>query len=180
MKSKLPIIIVCITMLFSCSKETDQDLFQKTTSKEILSSREEPIPGNEFCTQVDLIAGQNYDSGNIEIALDGDNLLVTYTMEGDWTMGASHLYAGECSERPTNRAGNPIIGQFPFAATHAQGTTTYTYSIPLDTLPNCMCIAAHAEVHGPSGSETAWGEGLPYGGNNWAMYFEFCVDQCGL
>ncbi|WP_131811158.1 hypothetical protein [Aequorivita soesokkakensis] len=125
------------------------------------------------------MAGQHYDSGNVEVAIDGENLLVTYTMEGDWVLNATHLFVGECSERPANKSGNPKIGHFPYAATHAQGTTSYTYSIPIASLPNCLCIAAHAEVSGPSGNETAWGAGLPYGGNSWAMYFEYCLDQCG-
>lgn len=180
MKSKLLILLVSITFIIGCSKGSDQEVFQKNNSEDILTSREEPIPGNTFCTQVDLIAGQNYDSGNVEVAIDGENLLVTYTMEGEWVLNATHLYVGDCSGRPANNPGNPLIGQFPLAETHAVGTTSYTYSIPLATLPNCLCIAAHAEVSGPSGNETAWANGLPYGGSSWAMYFEYCIDQCGL
>ncbi|OAD90127.1 hypothetical protein A7A78_07875 [Aequorivita soesokkakensis] len=179
MKSKLLILLVGFTVLLSCSKESDLELFQKNNAEDALDSREEPIPGAEICTQVDLMAGQHYDSGNVEVAIDGENLLVTYTMEGDWVLNATHLFVGECSERPANKSGNPKIGHFPYAATHAQGTTSYTYSIPIASLPNCLCIAAHAEVSGPSGNETAWGAGLPYGGNSWAMYFEYCLDQCG-
>lgn len=179
MKTKLLILLVSITFTFGCSKESDQDVLQKNNSEDILVSREEPVSGSGFCTQVDLIAGQNYDSGNVEVAIDGENLLITYTMEGDWVLIATHLYVGDCAGRPANNPGNPLIGQFPYAATHTQGTTSYTYSIPLATLPNCICIAAHAEVSGPSGRETAWANGLPYGGNSWAMYFEYCLSQCG-
>ncbi len=179
MKSKLLILLVALTFIISCSKESDQENFQKNDLEDVLASREEPPLENTFCSQVDLIAGQNYDSGNVEVVIDGENLLITYTMEGDWVLNASHLFVGDCSERPANKSGNPRIGHFPYSATHSQGTTSYTYSIPLATLPNCLCIAAHAEVNGPTGSETAWADGLPYGGNSWAMYFEFCLDQCG-
>jgi len=179
MKSKLLMLLVAIALITGCSKESDHELFQKNNSEDVLGSRLDPGSGDGFCTQVDLMAGQHYDSGNVEVAIEGENLLITYVMEGDWILNATHLYVGDCATKPANKPGNPLIGQFPFAATHASGTTSYTYSIPLATLPNCICIAAHAEVNGPSGSETAWADGLPYGGNSWAMYFEFCLDQCG-
>ncbi len=180
MKTKLLIFVLTCAFIIGCSKEADDELLQNNKTENVTASREGPTPGSGYCTQVDLIAGQNYDSGNVEVAIDGDNLLVTYTMEGDWVLNATHLYVGDCAEKPANNPGNPLIGQFPYATTHAQGTTSYTYSIPIASLPNCICIAAHAEVHGPSGNETAWADGLPYGGSSWAMYFEFCIDQCGL
>ncbi len=179
MKTKLLIFVLTYTFIISCSKEAESDLFQNHQT-EVIASREGPTPTEGLCTQVDLIAGQNYDSGNVEVSLDAENLYITYTMEGTWVLKATHLYVGDCASRPANNPGNPLIGQFPLAETHPVGTTSYTYSIPLNSLPNCVCIAAHAEVNGPSGNETAWGNGLPYGGSNWAMYFEFCIDQCGL
>ncbi len=179
MKLKLLTLLLTCFFIISCSKETDDVLLKDNNPETVTSSREEPNSGVNYCTQVDLIAGQNYDSGNVEVVIDGENLLITYTMEGDWVLNASHLFVGDCSERPANKSGNPRIGHFPYSATHSQGTTSYTYSIPLATLPNCLCIAAHAEVNGPSGNETAWADGLPYGGNSWAMYFEYCLDQCG-
>jgi len=180
MKTKLLIFVLTCTFIVSCSKETDNELLQNNKTENVIVSREGPTPTSGFCTQVDLIAGQNYDSGNVEVAIEGENLLVTYTMEGDWLLKATHLYVGDCSERPANNPGNPLIGQFPLAETHPAGTTTFTYSISIATLPDCLCIAAHAEVSGPSGNETAWANGLPYGGSSWAMYFEYCISQCGL
>lgn len=179
MKTQLLILVFTCALIVSCSKEANDELLPNSKIENVSASREIPTTTNGFCTQVDLIAGQNYDSGNVEVLIEGENLLITYTMEGDWVLNATHLYVGDCAERPANNPGNPLIGQFPLAETHAQGTTSYTYAIPLATLPNCLCIAAHAEVNGPSGSETAWANGLTYGGNSWAMYFEYCLDHCG-
>lgn len=43
-------------------------------------------------------------------------------------------------------------------------------------------VAAHAEVHGTAGSgfgaETAWANGTGFGGNSWAMYTDYCIQDC--
>ncbi|HNP68009.1 MAG TPA: hypothetical protein PKH16_08910 [Aequorivita sp.] len=179
MKTKLLILFLGIIFISSCSRDNENDNLLINQPDDIVASREEPT-SDGYCIQVDLMAGQHYDSGNVEVAIYGDNLLVTYSMEGDWILNASHLFVGDCSQRPSNKSGNPRIGHFPYSASHPNGTTTYTYSIPLSDLPNCLCIAAHAEVNGPTGLETGWAAGLPYGGNSWAMYFEYCLDDCGL
>ena len=38
-----------------------------------------------------------------------------------------------------------------------------------------LYIAAHAVVTSSQGTETAWGDGLDFPGNNWATYFNYTV-----
>jgi hypothetical protein len=135
-----------------------------------------------FCTAVDLIAGQNYIAGNVSVSIDGDDLIITYSSTGGWELNVTHLYVGACSEIPQTGSGNPKIGHFPLSASHPPGTTEVIYTLDINTLPNCLCIAAHAEVSldngGSTQEETAWAEGPSFPGNSWAMYFSYCLNQC--
>lgn len=179
MLNRITLLMLIFATISSCTVETTENLFSKESTPAIENSG--PITNSDgpvYCTETSLIAGQHYNAGNVIIEKDGDTLFITYVTEGDWTLDATHLYVGDCELRPANRPGNPRIGHFPYAETHPAGTTTYTYTIDISNMPNCICIAAHAEVSHPNGDETAWAEGEPYGGNSWAMYFPYCLDQC--
>src|SRR5690606_31852434 len=115
---------------------------------------------------------------------DASNLYVTYQMANNWELRKTHLFVGDCNALPTNKSGNPQNGQFPYKSSHDNGTVSYTYTIPLTNLSECMCIAAHAEVVKLDNngnviqSETSWGEGTPFPGKNWSMYFDYCLQEC--
>ena len=133
----------------------------------------------EHCYTVNLIAGQHYDIGAVTIDFDGDNLIVTYSVTGDWVLNATHLHITNCEEGgfPVTGANNPKIGQFDYAGEHEDGTTQVTYTIDIGEITSELCFAVHAEVDGPS-EETAWAEGEDFGGNSWAMYFQADLRDC--
>lgn len=140
--------------------------------------------GNE-CLTTSLIAGQNYTAGTITVSTDGVDLIITYCTDGTgWTLDASHLSIGDCGEQeiPTTGSGNPKVGHFEHSDEHENGTTTVVYKISLDAVElsgELYCFAAHAEVTGPNGQgETAWGEGLDFDGNSWAMYVQSSLATC--
>lgn len=176
-------IIVCSTLmwtLWSCQK-TEQSLVQNTNAPTLYTQTQ------QVCGDVkihSLIAGQHHMAGSVIVRNDADSLYITYEMANTWELRKTHLYTGDCNAMPTNKGGNPQNGQFPYKSNHPNGTVTYTYSIPLGSLPSCFCIAAHAEVVKKNGnnnivqSETAWGEGSSFPGNNWAMYFDYCKQAC--
>jgi len=95
---------------------------------------------------IDLLAGQHKLAGKVMVSSDNTNLLVTYKVNSGWTMTASHLYVGFCDQMPTTRKGNPKIGRFPYKEDHGTGVSEYSYSIPLDEINDCFCLAAHAVV----------------------------------
>jgi hypothetical protein len=131
---------------------------------------------------VTLWAGQNINVGNLNVKVDGTDLVVTYTItEPGWELGDTHLYVGTVA--PTKSA----PGRFPYGPGDAAGGV---YTIPLDELPDPdvdgnIVIAAQAEVKKQTGvdpdtgepiyqEETVWAEGLEIRPDkNWAMYFEF-------
>lgn len=108
-------------------------------------------------------------------------LVVTYSSIPDWEIRETHLFVGQFNDLPTNRRGNPIVGHFPYSGTHSPGTFVVTYSFPELPLGECVYIAAHAVVENTTTgqNETAWGDGIPIGGNNWAMMFEVCNEYSG-
>ena len=147
-----------------------------------------------------LFAGQTLDVGTLTVAVDGTNLVVTYTMnpwnsvEGGWELLETHLYVGTAA--PDKSA----PGRFPYGPEHDYILSPGVYTIPLDDfktnneLPESLFIAAHAEIGEvyESGEpvldddeeqieETAWAldvDGIPIGkGKNWAEYFEFDLDD---
>ena len=112
-----------------------------------------------------------------------DNLIITYTTNGDWDLGITHLAIGNCENDwvPLNGAGNPIIGQFDYTEPTSTTASEVVYVIPLADfdLESGICFAAHAEVNGPNGGETAWAQGDEFAGRSWAMYVQTDLSDCG-
>jgi len=173
MKKIYIILILCLTIL-GCSKDG-----QETT---IDTSREVNSADNDCYTEVNLIAGQNYNAGIVSYAIINNELVVTYTSTGGWEIDATHLFVGDCEAIPTNRSGNPKIGRFPYKSTEASGTTEVIWNIPISEFPVCGCISAHAELSLDTGNgtqnETGWAEGEQFLGNSWAMFYDYCVTEC--
>lgn len=134
------------------------------------------------CMTTNLIAGQNHVAGTVSVDRDGTDLIITYSTNADWTIGGTHMSIGNCEDQtiPTTGSGNPKIGHFEHSTTHANGVTEVTYYIDSTVLENDYCFAAHAEVSGPTGNETAWGEGVGFDGNSWAMYVEALLSDCDV
>lgn len=143
------------------------------------------IPLASADTTVALLAGQTLDVGMVNTTCDGTNLSVKYTTENGWTLNETHLaIAGDFTEIPTTKKGNPIPGQFDYSEEHPSGVAEFTYTIPLADLGleagDTVYIAAHAdvqqEVEGDEGimllEEGAWGAGDRFvTKGNWATYF---------
>jgi hypothetical protein len=127
-------------------------------------------------TVVDLIAGQNYDSGSVRITVEGTYLNVTFETEGDWLLYETHVNVSDFI--PTVTA----PGQYISIHENLGGVTSDTHLIPFSAFnipTTCSAdmdiyVAAHAVVKRPDNEgfqeETAWGEGTDFASPNWAMY----------
>jgi hypothetical protein len=131
--------------------------------------------------QTPLIAGQNIPVGDVFIENDENSLYVTYQTDGNWLITETHL---DVATRPEDLKqtpkGNPVPGRFAYQSEHDPGVTTMTHTIDLTAWPagSTLYIAAHSVVVSASGSETAWGEGVDFPGNNWAMYMSYDLQSC--
>lgn len=155
--------------------ETSPEDTSEPTSEDNTETTEE-----DHCFYTNLMAGQHHVAGSVTIDIDGDNLIITYTTNDDWTIGITHLSVGNCDEDwvPLTRAGNPRIGHFEYTEPFSSSDTEVVYIISLEGLNDSFCFAAHAEVQGPTGGETAWAEGTQFPGKAWGMYVEVDLSDC--
>ena len=176
MKTKyLLMLFMGISLLISCSQDNEMLEIDNLTTDNITSNR--IASGETDDLIVDLMAGQNTDSGSVTVS-DIDGFIdITYQTEGDWIILETHLYVGNQEDMPANNPGNPRIGHFPYKTDHGGGVTTFTYSDLYElAIGECTWVAAHAVVYNTvtGQEETAWGNGDDIPGNSWAMYFEVC------
>lgn len=188
-KITLQIFALASLLIFSCVPEQiDDDTLDLTlnpnfrvtgtTIKDIAQYNRNTE--GDHCFSTNLIAGQHHIAGTVTVDLEGSDLIITYTTNEDWTIGATHLSIGNCADQtiPTTGSGNPKVGRFEHSTTHSNGTNQVTYILDASVLDDNYCFAAHAEVSGPTGGETAWAEGEDFEGNNWAMYVSALLSDC--
>ena len=127
---------------------------------------------------VPLLAGQHIDVGTVTVTNTETEILVTYQTKGDWLIKETHLdveltYSG----LNTTKKGNPIPGKFTYKTTHKSPVTEVSFTIENFgwSVDSELYIAAHAVVTSSQGTETAWGDGLDFPGNNWATYINYTV-----
>lgn len=185
-KSILLFSILTVAILFSCStdkleeSQSSLDPNFKVFDKVLDQQGREEVEANSSCFSVRLMAGQHHEAGEVIIDEVNGELTLTYVAFPGWTIDATHMSIGDCSEQsiPTTGSGNPKIGHFEHSSDHPNGTDMVSYSLNSEVLAFDFCFAAHAEVSGPTGGETAWAEGLDFDGNSWAMYVNGLLDGC--
>ncbi len=137
---------------------------------------------------VDLLAGQTILAGSVTVGVEEPNLTVTYATADGWKLQEVQLSVGVgFSSIPTNRAGNPVVGQFAYKATALGGAESYAFAIPLADLGaatgTTLTVAAHAVVYKTTGdgsvrTETAWGAGSRINAKgNWATFFTVTIGE---
>lgn len=189
-KITLQLFAFMTLLMLSCSPEQIEDdsvnltvnpnfRVSETTIKDV-EQHTRNLEGDEHCLTTNLIAGQHHIAGTVTVDIDGDTMIITYTTNDDWTIGATHLSIGNCEDQtiPTTGGGNPKVGHFEHSSTHSDGTNEVIYVLDIAILEDNYCFAAHAEVSGPTGGETAWAEGEDFDGNNWAMYVNALLSDC--
>lgn len=181
-KTYLLIATLLLCGLFGCTKDQMND--EQFADKRKIKTETIPIVTStdigDHCVYTHLIAGQHHVAGSVTVDLVGANLVITFSTNSDWTLGTTHLSLGNCAEdwAPLNGGGNPQIGQFEFTEPFSTGPHEVVYIISAEGLDDNYCFAAHAEVQGPTGGETAWAQGTEFSGNSWAMFVEALLSEC--
>jgi len=132
-----------------------------------------------------LWAGKHINVGTVTYGIDENaNFYATYDCSSSgWTISETHMYAGDKKDMPLNKPGHPKIGLFPNSGNHNPRVSTYTYYVPLTSLPPCeepgFVVAAHCVVHSPSNQEeTAWAEGdYKFTDKGWGWYDVYYYNQ---
>ncbi|GKZ00159.1 hypothetical protein MPSEU_000969100 [Mayamaea pseudoterrestris] len=136
-------------------------------------------------------AGQHYNAGQVCTELlngdNGDSVKITYDTTGsNYCLTEVQAYFGDTI--PANKAGNPMIGNFPAKST-MNGSCIKTYTLQTPLVPGCAAgaefmnrvykFAAHSHVQfaDGSGGQTAWTDGKDITtGGSWAMYSEAALN----
>ena len=121
----------------SCSEDLDSMSGVQNTA---LSTRAES--SEQFgLKNVDLLAGQHNDAGDVKIWNDYENVYVQVEMQNGWEMSHIHMFIGpkdvllDPDNGYVNKNGSPKNGQFPInedlnpAITEANGPKTYEFSL---------------------------------------------------
>jgi hypothetical protein len=117
-----------------------------------------------------LWAGRHTNVGTVTYGLDDNaNFYVTYDCSASgWKIAETNLFAGDKKNMPLNKPGHHKTLRFPYSKHHSPKVSTYTYRIPLTSLPPCeepgFAVAAQCIVQSPGQlkcgyTETAWAEG---------------------
>jgi hypothetical protein len=129
----------------------------------------------------------------VTVENDENFLYVTFSTVDSidhWLLSETHLHvADSLAGIPTNKKGNPKIGNFAYQRSYEPHVSTDTYIIPKPNLSlddnNSVTIAAHAVVVQLDGdgnviaNETGWGDGDPFvDRGSWATYFQYQWKQC--
>ena len=119
-----------------------------TTEQSGINYLTKATESNPFVTT--LFAGQDIPVGTVSVWNDDVELHVTYNTTGGWVLTETHLaVVTKFVDFPTNNAGNPKVGHFPYSEENIF-TDTWEEIIKLSVIPAVagqeLFIAAHAVV----------------------------------
>ena len=107
--------------------------------------------------------------GTVTYGIDNNaNFYVTYDCTNSgWKISESHMFAGDKKNLPKNKPCHPKQNRFPYSKFHNPKVSTYTYRVPLASLPPAeepgFVVAAECTVIHPlkcgNQYKTAWAEG---------------------
>ncbi len=141
--------------------------------------------------ETDLIAGQHTTMGVVKVSNTPTELHIRVKAWQNWRIEEVHIYAGP-GPLPTNGGGNVAPGQFPFKTSYNPGVRVHDEVIDLSVIGqqcgDTSLIAVHCAVVKLDAagnvirSETAWGYGNPFTGNQWgwSIDFDICCTGCDM
>lgn len=132
-----------------------------------------------------LWAGKNINVGTVTYGItDNAEFYATYDCSpSGWVISETHMYAGDKLLMPLNKPGSPKTGHFPNSGYHSPRVSSFTYTVPLSSLPPCaepgFVVASHCVVHSPANQEeTAWAEGdYKFTDKDWGWYDVYFYNQ---
>ncbi len=196
-KSVFPLSIFLLLIIQGCDKSDNEAAPKGIVTKpatwiEYLGELPDP------CKSVCLISDQDYSAGNINLAEKGDFLLLTYNVAvpdvyiKELQLEVFRTVRDLYDEGKIDGSG-PLPEKFEYQVTWGDRSRakSHTAGIPLSEITGvnaCVFITARAEL---TNGDIVWG-GLcdidgsdittdgakQFPGTSWAIYFEFCRDEC--
>lgn len=191
MLKKITLAVMALSMSYGCQKDEIEILPTNSFEFSVITNDLTGLASRQSdteCFYVDLIAGQNYSAGKVaveKVLEDGIvYVYISYISNNGWIIKETHLYAGDVSGIPETRKGNPKPGVFEKKMGYEANIISdfeveykIVYTAFDGILDGDLFAAAHAVVvkYDTEGNETqretAWGSGIGFDGDSWAMYF---------
>ncbi len=108
-----------------------------------------------------LLAHGSIPAGTVSVGNDTVNLYVNFSTTGDFTMSRADVAVATSLSGIPQSGGQPNLSAFPYRKTFSPEVTTYTFAIPLASIPatpgTSVLVAAHASLDSPTqGHQQAW------------------------
>ncbi|MCI0504970.1 MAG: hypothetical protein L0Z73_02560 [Gammaproteobacteria bacterium] len=190
--SRIILLVMFVALLSACKQENSQSPAGAVESGQpsLTESVESGSVNAADTTQIDastveplifpLMAGQHIEVGSITVTNTENSIIVMYETTEGWGITETHLDAAlDYSGLHTNRAGNPVPGNFSYSTSHPEAVYSVTHVIDdLEWSAGMeIYLATHAVVVSQQGSETAWAGDMDFPGNNWAVYFTYTTQE---
>jgi hypothetical protein len=147
-------------------------LFALVLSLALLAALSVPAFANTM-ERYPLLAGQDMDVGDVEVSsTELGNILVEIVLRDGWCMTEAHVHQAASPDGfPTNKKGNPKVGQFHYNIDYHPACVDgdkFWFQVVDGNL-----FAVHAVVARCGTFESAWGGGIDFPGNSWAVYIVY-------
>lgn len=177
-KNLLFALLVLNVVLIGCNKP-NEPTFDDAGILATVSNSEPSRSIIDACgseIQVNLLANQNMDAGNVSYYNDSEILYVCITMDKEWVLKSSRVFVG---------IGEPSRyeeSKFANRKEHGLGIENYCYEFALNDIgSDAVIIALHANVKGAPGTNNddaeAWAGGA-LTGKGWSMTNTYEVQKC--
>ncbi|MDO1501964.1 hypothetical protein Q2T40_17660 [Winogradskyella maritima] len=171
----------CTSEPIILTEEASSEINYTTSAKNSKTSNDSDWSFDVPCVQIPLMAGQYHNAGSVNIYVVDGEIVIAYESTGDWEISGVHMDISACDNLtfPVTGSGNPKIGKFQYKSEHPEGTDQVAFYFNENDLEDQFCVALHAVVNDGNGNEeTAWGQGIDFGGNSWAMYASVDLSDC--
>jgi hypothetical protein len=141
---------------------------------------------DDYCSlwETNLMVGQYMDLGTVTVSnnegyLYFDVALSPEAIADGWQITETHADVYESLDGfPTTKKGNPKVGQFAYSIDSAVSLDENGW-----VTGDFLYVAVHAALERVVDgvvvqTETGWGEGNQFEGNNWAMWFTYEIGDC--
>jgi hypothetical protein len=141
-----------------------------------------PVNACGAAVNTDLIVGQSIDAGDVTVYNDGKTLHVQIAAANGWRLNDTFVHIAPTLAQIPVSAGKPQTSRFEHQQTHERAVTGDVYEIAVNQWPagTVLSVAAGANATqvGSSAVQTAWGDGMMFGGSQDAMFFSYTVQAC--
>ena len=165
-------LMVFLVFFIACEKK---DVFNNLKKSDEINLTAVSIPCGSI-SFYDLISEFNSPIGTLSIYNDNQNVSIKINILPGEQLLNSQLFVGKCKDVPSGLNDELDFSSFPYSQSHPLGTSSYVYTIPIDSGMNCYCVALHLTLSGMNKTEV-WAYSDEPGSNDDRLIY-YCLNEC--